>query len=252
MALALAEAGARTVYCVDLPKTPSQEWAKVSEFAKRLPVEGSGQTPRGGDPEARLKYVSADVRDQEAMWRVGKTIGDREGRMDACVAAAGTLAPEEMSCLTYSAKMFQEVLDVNVNGTLFTAQAAGQQMERFGSGGSIVMLASVSGHAANKGYAWTAYNTSKSAVLQMARSMACELGPKGIRVNSISPGAIKTPMIARFISTAEAEKAWAEQHPLGRVGRPDELRGVAVWLASDASSFCTGSDFFVSGGYHAW
>ncbi|PIL26863.1 hypothetical protein GSI_11043 [Ganoderma sinense ZZ0214-1] len=164
MALAFAEAGARAVYCVDLPKTPDENWVKVREYARALAAAG-----KTGGGEARLEYVCADVRDQDGMWKVGKTIGDREGRMD--------------------------VFDVNVNGTLFTAQAAGQQMERFGTGGSIILIASISGHGANKGYPWMSYNTSKSAVLQMARSMACELGAKGIRVNSISPGSIGTTWV---------------------------------------------------------
>ncbi|KAM5541899.1 hypothetical protein V8D89_004628 [Ganoderma adspersum] len=83
------------------------------------------------------------------MWEIGKTIGDREGRMDACVAAAGVM-PNPEPCLTYSAKRFQQVFDVNANGALFTAQAAGQQMARFGNGGSIVLLASVGGHVGIK------------------------------------------------------------------------------------------------------
>ena len=101
------------------------------------------------------------------MWKLGKTIGDREGRMDVCIAAAGVLKGE-MPCLTYPEKQFkevscqyspaqhqemkssQQVLDVNVNGVLFTAQAAGQQMERFGNGGSIIMIASICGHGGNQ------------------------------------------------------------------------------------------------------
>ncbi|PIL26868.1 hypothetical protein GSI_11048 [Ganoderma sinense ZZ0214-1] len=196
MALAFAEAGARAVYCVDLPKTPDKNWVKVREYARALAAAGKSKTGAGG--EARLEYVCADVRDQ--------------------------------------------VFDVNVNGTLFTAQAAGQQMERFGRGGSIILIASISGHGANKGYPWMSYNTSKSAVLQMARSMACELGAKGIRVNSISPGSIGTTMTTNLMVTPDIEKLWVEQNPLGRIARPDELRGIAVWLASDASSFCTGSE----------
>ncbi|KAM5541893.1 hypothetical protein V8D89_004622 [Ganoderma adspersum] len=236
MALAFVEAGARAVYCVDLPKTPDEKWAKVKEFAK-------GLGKRAGGDSGRLEYISADVRDQDGMWKIGKTIGDREGRMDACVAGAGILPPTE-PCLTYAAKRFQEVFDVNVNGALFTAQAAGQQMERFGNGGSIILIASVAAHGANKGYEWISYNSSKSAVLQMARSMACELGTKGIRVNSISPGSIGTQMTNGLLLSPDVEKLWAEQNPLGRIAGPHELRGVAVWLASDASSFCTGSDYF--------
>ncbi|TBU47940.1 sorbose reductase sou1 [Dichomitus squalens] len=243
MALVLVEAGARAVYCLDIPGGPGEEWTKVNKFAKKL---------KGTGGEGRLEYISGDVTDQEAMWKIGKTIGDREGRLDVCIAAAGILKGDT-SCLTYPGKQFKQVIDVNVNGVLFTAQAAGQQMQRFGNGGSIIMIASISGHGANKGHPWTSYNTSKSAVLQMARSMACELGPQRIRVNTISPAYINTSMTGQFLATRpEVEEMWVEQHPLGRIGRPDELRGAAVWLASDASSFCTGSDFFVSGGYQAW
>ncbi|KAI0703269.1 sorbose reductase sou1 [Earliella scabrosa] len=243
MALALVEAGSRVVYCVDLPKKPGEEFTKVREYVSR--TQGTG-----GD--ARLEYISADVTDQDAMWKVGRTIGDREGKMDVCVAAAGILRGDTDG-LTYPAKQFKEVMAVNVNGVLYTAQAAGQQMDRFGNGGSIIMIASISGHGYNQGHPWASYNTSKSAVLQLARSMACELGPKKIRVNTISPGYINTSMTGQFLAKRpELLEAWSSHNPMGRIGRPDELRGIVAWLASDASSFCTGSDILVSGGHHAW
>ncbi|KAI0747220.1 sorbose reductase sou1 [Daedaleopsis nitida] len=243
MALALVEAGSRVVYCVDLPAKPGEEWTEVREYVSRM---------QGTNGDARLEYMSADVTDQDTMWKLGKTIGDREGRMDVCVAAAGILKGDH-DCLSYPAKRFQEVRPVNVNGVLYTAQAAGQQMDRFGNGGSIIMIASISGHGANQGHPWVSYNTSKSAVLQMARSMACELGPKRIRVNTISPGYIYTSMTQQFLELhPEFLELWSSRAPLGRVGRPDELRGIVAWLASDASSFCTGSDILVSGGHHAW
>ncbi|KXN93248.1 Sorbose reductase sou1, partial [Leucoagaricus sp. SymC.cos] len=145
------------------------------------------------------------------------------------------------------------LMDVNVDGVLFTAQAAGRQMEKLGIPGSIIMTASMSGSITNFGQHWVAYNTSKSAVIQMARSMACELGPKKIRVNSISPGYIYTQMTKDFLDPRpELMKQWSAQNPLGRIGRPDELRGVTLWLASDASTFCTGSDIIVDGGHRAW
>ena len=99
MALALVEAGARAVYCVDLPKEPGEEWTKVRDYAKRLD---------GIAGEGRLEYLSADVRDQERMWKIGETIGDREGRLDACVAAAGILK-SHTDCLEYPAKQFEDV-----------------------------------------------------------------------------------------------------------------------------------------------
>ncbi|KZT65452.1 NAD(P)-binding protein [Daedalea quercina L-15889] len=243
MAMALAEAGARAVYCVDLPKEPGPEWAKVREYLGRM---------AGLQGEGRFEYVSADVTDQEAMWKVGETIGDREGRMDACIAAAGILKPHT-DCLKYPAKQFQEVMSVNVNGVLFTAQAAGRQMRRFGNGGSITLIASMSGSITNRGEPWVSYNSSKSAVLQMARSMACELGAERIRVNTLSPGHIYTAMTAQFVDKNPGlVDKWSDLNPMGRIGRPDELRGVVTWLASDASTFCTGSDIIVDGGHRAW
>ncbi|CAL1704091.1 unnamed protein product [Somion occarium] len=243
MALALIEAGARAVYCVDLPKTAGEEWHKVKEYAKNMKGKGG---------EGRLEYLHANVTDQEAMWKIGETVGSREGRLDVGIAAAGVLK-EHTDCLEYPAKQFREVIDVNVNGVLFTAQAAGRQMAKFGNGGSLILIASMSGSITNKDHAWVSYNSSKSAVLQMARSMACELGPKRIRVNTLSPGHIYTTMTAAYLDKQPHLLAkWASLNPMGRIGRPDELRGVVTWLASDASTFCTGSDILVDGGHHAW
>ncbi|TFY68933.1 hypothetical protein EVJ58_g723 [Rhodofomes roseus] len=183
MAMVLAEAGARAVYCVDLPEKPGEEWTKVKDYLARMKGKVGG--------EGRLEYFSADVCDQERLWKIGETIGDREGRVDACIAAAGILNPDT-DCLEYKSKSFQRVMETNVNGALFTAQAAARQMVRFDNGGSIIFIASMSGSITNKGYRWISYNTSKSAILQMTRSMACELGEKRIRVNSVSPGHIYT------------------------------------------------------------
>ncbi|KAK7689455.1 hypothetical protein QCA50_007247 [Cerrena zonata] len=194
MALALIEAGARAVYCVDLPKTPGEEWEKTRLYAEKMQGKGS---------EGRLEYIQGDVTNQEATWKIAETIGSREGRLDIGVAAAGVLK-NHIDCLRYPAKEFQEVLSINVNGVLFTAQAAGQQMEKFGNGGSLILIASMSGSITNKDHSWVSYNTSKSAVLQMARSMACELAPKQIRVNTISPGYIYTRQVS--LSSPAREK----------------------------------------------
>jgi short chain dehydrogenase len=101
MALVLIEAGARAVYCVDLPAQPGSDWVAVSEYVKRM-VGTDGA--KGG----RLEYVSADVRDQTAMWKIGEEIGNREGRMDVCVAAAGILKAHT-DCLEYPGEEFEEV-----------------------------------------------------------------------------------------------------------------------------------------------
>jgi NAD(P)-dependent dehydrogenase (short-subunit alcohol dehydrogenase family) len=246
MALALAEAGA-VVYCLDLPAHPDEGWQKVQAYAAGLPAVS---TPKG-ERNGRMEYRKADVTNQKEMWDIAQSITEKEGRLDICIANAGILAGAE--CLDYEAQEFKKLIDVNVNGVLFTAQAAGKQMVRLGTPGSIIMTGSMSGSIANKGQHWVAYNTSKSAVLQMARSMACELGQHGIRVNSISPGYIYTQMTKNFLDPRpELMAEWSSQNPLGRLGRPDELRGVTLWLASDASTFCTGSDIIVDGGHRAW
>ncbi|KAJ2930082.1 hypothetical protein H1R20_g6990, partial [Candolleomyces eurysporus] len=96
MALALCEAGARAIYCLDLPEQPSEEWQKTKDYLERMEI-GS-----------RLEYVSLDVTNQERTWQKVAEIGDREGRMDVCIAAAGILQPEH-DCLTYPAKDFKQV-----------------------------------------------------------------------------------------------------------------------------------------------
>ncbi|KAI0703271.1 hypothetical protein C8Q76DRAFT_224418 [Earliella scabrosa] len=238
-ALALIEAGARSVYCLDVVKQPSDDWSKVRELVDRM---GLGH----------FEYVCGDVRDQEGMWKVGQMIGDREGRMDVCVAAAGILKPLAPS-LDYPGADFDETMDVNLKGVLFSAQGAGRQMARFKNGGSIIMIGSICGSCAlEPQFPSVAYHSSKSGILQLARSMACDLGSQRIRVNSISPGFIRTRMV-QFVVQDPAHLAKASTtNPLGRLGNPEELRGAVAWLASDASSFCTGSDIVVSGGHHAW
>ncbi|KAJ7095997.1 hypothetical protein C8R43DRAFT_1081840 [Mycena crocata] len=246
MALALAEAGA-VVYCLDLPSTPNSNWLTVQAYANALPDLKHEQEHRNG----RLEYISGDVTDQKGMWAAVESIVDREGKIDICMANAGILHAAD--CLDYAAEDFRKVLDVNVSGVLFTAQAAGRQMERLGISGSIVLTASMSGSITNRTQHMTAYNASKSAVLQMARSMACELAPKGIRVNTISPGYISSEMTrVGFLQTPGLEAQLSAQNPMNRFGRTDELRGVALWLASDATTFCTGSDIKVDGGQCAW
>ncbi|CDO74936.1 hypothetical protein BN946_scf184945.g8 [Trametes cinnabarina] len=207
-ALAFVEAGVRAVYCLDISLNPSAEWTKVKEFASRLQCKaGAG----------RLEYISVDVSNQ-GIWKVAQDIGDKEGRLDICLAGAGIIGPSEDS-LTLKASDYRKLMEVNLDGVLYTAQAAGQQMQRFNGGGSIILLASVLGHQSMPGSSpHLAYEVAKGGVLQIARSFACELATKGIRVNSISPGFVRTNMVAPLLATLPEERRLASLSPTGRIG----------------------------------
>ncbi|KAL5483607.1 hypothetical protein ACEPAI_8839 [Sanghuangporus weigelae] len=240
IAQALAEAGA-VVHCFDLSPAPSENWNAAADYISKL-----------SHPTARLNYAKLDVTDQAETWaqveKAAKSSGDR---LDVCVASAGVI--HSSSCLDYSAADFSRVLSVDVNGVFFLAQASARQMTKNERGGSIILIGSAAGSVATIGSTVMAYSTSKSAVIQMARSMACELGSRRIRVNTLSPGYIRTEMTSQFLdSHPQVEAAWSSQNPLGRLGKPEEMRGAAVWLASDASTYCTGADIQVCGGHTSW
>ncbi|KXG47065.1 Short-chain dehydrogenase/reductase SDR [Penicillium griseofulvum] len=233
---ALLEAGAK-VYALDRLEEPAPEFEQIQQRAKELGTE--------------LHYRRIDVRDTELLNSVIETIANDEGRMDGLVAAAGI--QQETPALEYSAKDSNTMFEVNVTGVFMTSQAVAKQMIRFGNGGSIAMIASMSGTVANRGLICPAYNASKAAVIQLARNLAAEWGAYNIRVNTISPGYIVTAMVEKlFIEYPERRTQWPKENMLGRLSRPEEYRGAAVFLLSDASSFMTGSDLRMDGGHAAW
>ncbi|PYH73695.1 putative short chain dehydrogenase [Aspergillus vadensis CBS 113365] len=234
---ALLEAGAK-VYALDRLDEPSPEFAVIQQRAlQELGTE--------------LHYRRIDVRDTELLNTVIETIANTEGRMDGLVAAAGI--QQETPALEYTAKDSNTMFEVNVTGVFMTAQAVAKQMIRFGNGGSIALIASMSGTIANRGLICPAYNASKAAVLQLGRNLASEWGQYNIRVNTISPGYIVTAMVEKlFEQFPQRRDEWPKQNMLGRLSAPNEYRGAAVFLLSDASSFMTGSDLRIDGGHAAW
>jgi meso-butanediol dehydrogenase / (S,S)-butanediol dehydrogenase / diacetyl reductase len=143
-------------------------------------------------------------------------------------------------------------LSVNVTGIFLFARLSVPEMRKRG-GGSIVNVASVQGHACQRGVA--AYVASKGAILSLTRALALDYAPDGIRVNSISPGSIATPMLALAartfspdLSVDDVFKRFGDAHPLGRVGTPEEVAELAAFLASSKAGFCTGADYLVDGG----
>lgn len=137
MAEALCEAGA-AVYCLDLPEIPGEDWQATQKYVERLAIE-----------TARLEYRSIDVTNQKGVWDIVEKIADKEGRLDACIAAAGILG-ETVECLKYGDKEFSDVINVNINGVFYTAQASARQMVKHGIPGSIILIASMSGSITNK------------------------------------------------------------------------------------------------------
>lgn len=143
-------------------------------------------------------------------------------------------------------------LTVNITSIYLFGHFGVPAMKKRG-GGAIINLASVQGYACQRGVA--AYATSKGAVHSLTRAMALDHAGDGIRVNSISPGSIRTPMLARSASNfapgvplEEVFERWGKAHPLGRIGTPEEVAELAAFLASDRGSFCTGGDYKIDGG----
>ncbi|KDN42417.1 NAD(P)-binding protein [Tilletiaria anomala UBC 951] len=238
IALGYVEAGA-TVYALDIHDEPSAEFKAVARHCRDL----LGQ---------ELHYISMDVTNQEDTWKTMEYISKESGRLDVLVAGAGVLQTHD--ALEYPKEEWDKLFAVNSTGVFLSAQGAAREMIKSPHiKGSIILIASMSGSVVNHSHRWAAYNSSKSAVLQMARNLAAEWGELGIRVNSLSPGHIRTKMTAKYLdANPELLNKWSNSNPLGRIGRSAEIRGVSIWLASQASSFCTGSDIIVSGGHQIW
>jgi NAD(P)-dependent dehydrogenase (short-subunit alcohol dehydrogenase family) len=142
-------------------------------------------------------------------------------------------------------------MDVNLIGAFILNQAVAKKMIAAGSGGSIVNIASMSGSIVNYPQPQCAYNASKAGVIMLSKCLAAEWAVHGIRVNTISPGYMDTAL-NRVPALDAQKKIWVEQTPQKRLGAVSDLNGLAVFLASDASSYMTGSDSIIDGGYTVW
>jgi len=210
------------------------------------------QTELGLDAAERLhktygvkaRFFKADVRDEESVKEIFESVVAEFGHVDVVVNSAGIA--DLVHAEDYPADKFRRVMDINVTGTFLVCQAAARHMIAHGKGGSIVNIASMSAHIVNFPQAQNAYNASKAGVLHLTRSLAVEWAPFGIRVNSISPGYMDTALNRAFKSLFSE---WERRTPMGRLGDMDELTNGAIYLASPASSFATGTDILIDGGY---
>jgi NAD(P)-dependent dehydrogenase (short-subunit alcohol dehydrogenase family) len=167
------------------------------------------------------------------------------GSLDIVFNNAGVCIHKD--ALEASIAEWREVLDINLTGEYIVARAAGRTMIEKKIRGSIINMASMSGSIVNIPQWQASYNASKAGVIHMTRSLAMEWAAYGIRVNSLSPGYIGTPMSAD--TPQELKDAWMPLIPQHRMGDPEELIGAVIYLAADSSGYTTGSDLIVDGGY---
>ncbi|MFP4641785.1 MAG: SDR family NAD(P)-dependent oxidoreductase [Chloroflexota bacterium] len=229
----LAEAGA-TVFIADLDARAAQDSSKE--------LESCGYT---------VHFARCDVRSEEEVQRMIDTAVSAMGGIDILVNNAGVYPRIPLSEMTGAD--FQQALAVNLTGTFLCSRYASQHMIQDKRGGCIINLASIDALHPSFG-GMSAYDSSKGGVLMLTRSMARELGPERIRVNAIAPGAVKTQAI--FSHTGENDKSqlkdlkeFMSRMALGRMGAPDEVARVALFLASDLASYITGELIVVDGGY---
>jgi NAD(P)-dependent dehydrogenase (short-subunit alcohol dehydrogenase family) len=202
-----------------------------------------------GAAGGRAAAVACDVSDSASAKAAVAAAVRRFGGLQLLVNNAAHFIPAA-SVAGLDEAQFRRSFAVNVTGPFLMSKWAIPQMRRAG-GGSIVHIASQMGHVARAQHA--AYSATKAALIMLAKGMALDHAADNIRVNSLSPGGIATPgMAAQWGDMATAEREWgAAMHPIGRLGRVEEIARAALFLCSDESSFMTGADLLVDGGYTA-
>ena len=230
IAIAFAREGA-AVACGDIDAAAAAETARLV-----------------GDAGGRSLSQACDVASEAQTRAVADAAHGTFGRLDILVSGA---APHDAGGTVIETNLadWQRVLDVNLTGAFLLSRAALPHMIA-GGGGSIVFIASQLGRVGSAGRA--AYCATKGALIQLAKVIAIDHATHNIRVNTLSPGAVETQRtLNRYGSFSTAREQLGVKHLTRRLGRPDEIAGAAVFLASDAASFVTGSDLLVDGGYTA-
>jgi NAD(P)-dependent dehydrogenase (short-subunit alcohol dehydrogenase family) len=227
VALGCARQGARIV-CLDVNE------AAAKSVADRAAAAG-GQSESG----------ALDIRDAAAVDRVFADL-DRKYAVEIAICTPSINVRKPI--MQYTDDELSRVLDVNIQGNFNVLRAAGRVMTPRGKG-SIILFSSVRSQVVEPGQG--AYAATKAGIVQLARAAAAEFGPHGVRVNAIGPGVIETPLTAPIKANADWYNAYAAKSVFKRWGKPEELVGATVFLASDAASYVTGSIIFVDGGWLA-
>ena len=212
-----------------------------------LSAEGAAATASaicagGGKAES----VALDVTEESAVASVVRDAVVRHGSIDILVSTPAVNVRKPL--LNYTADEFDKVLRLNLKGNFLIAREVGRVMSAQ-KRGSIILLSSIRSVTVEPGQG--AYAATKAGIVQLARALAAELGPVGVRVNCIAPGVVETPLTLPIKSRPEWYNAYAAKNALGRWATADEMAGPIVFLASDASSYVTGAVLFVDGGWTA-
>ena len=195
---------------------------------------------------SKVIAIKCDVTNEADVQRMVDEVVEKLGGLDFCHANAGICINAPADEMTY--QQWLKNMDVNINSVFLTDTIAGKYMLAHG-GGSIINTASMSGHIVNVPQPQCAYNASKAAVIQLTKSLAVEWAMRGVRVNSISPGYIGTELVLAAPHLRALIDQWNAIAPMGRLGKPEELESICVYLAGDTSTFTTGSDFIVDGAF---
>jgi len=229
VAIAFAEAGA-DVAIVDLDIEEAKETAaelKANHGIHAIAIKADVTKPE--DVDAMIGEVLAAF-----------------GRVDVAFCNAGICMNVPAEEMTF--EQWKKVIDINLTGVFLTAQAAGRVMLQQG-GGSIINTASMSGHIVNVPQPQCSYNASKAGVIQLTKSLAVEWATRNVRVNCISPGYMGTELTLNSPALQPLIAQWNQMAPLRRMGRPEELQSICVYLAGDTSSYTTGADFIIDGAF---
>ncbi len=186
-----------------------------------------------------VEAVQGDATSAADLDRLYRTVMASKGRLDILVANSGFSEAATLDDITE--EHFDRTFGINARATLFTVQKA---LPLMAAGGTVVLIGSIADAIGTPGY--TAYGATKAAVRSYARTWTSELAGRGIRVNTLSPGPIDTPMMAG--TTEEVRRTLSGMIPLGRMGRPEEVAAAALFLASDESSFIAGAELCIDGG----
>jgi NAD(P)-dependent dehydrogenase (short-subunit alcohol dehydrogenase family) len=194
--------------------------------------------------------IEMEVTDSKQVDAAAARVMAEKGRVDILVCNAG-IARSQTPAEDVTDEHWLNVIDVNLNGLFWCCRAFGKSMLAAGRG-SIINIGSMSGFIVNKPQQQAYYNVSKAAVHHLTKSLAAEWGARGVRVNAVAPTYINTPLTAHAKTNEAMMGAWIDGTPMARMGEPDEIAAVVLFLASDASSLLTGSIVLADGGYTCW